>query len=182
MEKLFLLFTAVLVVFAISACTPMATPDDCSKVCAKKSALDTAANPPKMEDPAAKVEAEFAGKMTELQKEIDKVAAPIEKERGEKLAKAKKDPDKAKINQEYDAKKAAKVKEFQPKIDELKKAKEAALKTAQEAKVKMEADMKAAKEKATKACADKCVADKTSKPKADCQAAASNLDSFNKCQ
>lgn len=179
-------FAAVMMVAGLSmftfACVQKATNDEAKAACATKQKLDLAAKPkPAMPDPVATVEGDFQKKLAELQKQQSDALAAIETELKAKIDKAK-GKEQAKLSAELSAKKAAKETEFKPQTDALTQQKAEALKAAQDAKIKADAAVKAAAEKELTACIDGAIKEGVSKPKADCQAAAKNLDEYGKCQ
>ena len=190
MKKLVTVFVAV-VALAFAACAKKATPDEVKKACAKVAELQKAANPaPAVEDPAVKINADFAQKLQALQTEQAEALKLIDDEcvkakealPKEKKTKAPKAEEAAKADEACNANKNAKAQEFAPKFAELNKAKADALKAAADAKAKADADAKAQAEKDLAACADKAIKDRTTKAKVDCQLKAAKLDDFNKCK
>jgi len=183
MKKVLFVTLVVTVAVVMMACAPKATTDDCNNACQKFAELESAANPPApIPNPVQGVNEQFAKKHADLQKQIADAVAVFDKEMADKLAKVKKDKDKAKITDEYKVKKDAKTKEFAPQMDQLMKDREQTLKAAQGAYEKAQQEAKAAQDQKVQDCSTKCVADGTSKPKTDCQSAAATLDDFNKCQ
>lgn len=167
----------------VFACVQKATKEECQAACKKQAELQNAAKPKAPgDDPVAAVKAKFAQQIADAEKAVADAKAAVAKEYEPKLAKAKKDADKAKLNEEITKKQDEKVKDLLPKIDEAKKAQDAELKAAVDAKAKKDAEVKAAAEKALTTCVDACVNGGTAKTKTDCQAKAANLEAYGKCQ
>jgi len=190
MKKVLFVLVAV-VALSFAACAKKATPEECKKACAKAAELQKAANPtPPAEDPAVKVNAEFAQKMQALQNEQAEALKAVEAECAkakealpvDKKTKAPKAEDVAKADEACNQKKQETVQGFAPRMAELNKQKADALKAAAAAKAKAEADAKAQAEKELQACADKCVKGGTTKAKVDCQLKAAKFEDFNKCK
>ena len=156
--------------FAV-ACAPKATPEECKAACQKQNDLTMAT----AESPVAKIEAMFQQKMNELQNAQAQAMQGIDKEHQEKLAKAKKEPEKAKINEEYNKKRAEKAAEFAPQFQAMAQQKAEMVKKAQEERAK-------AIESAVAACTQACEQGGFTKTRTDCQAAAASLEDWGKCQ
>jgi colicin import membrane protein len=192
MKKLATVFVAI-VALAFAACAKKATPDEVKKAYAKLVELQKAANPaPVVENPAVKINGDFAQKMQALQaaqneavKAVDaELAAAKEalpKAKGKK-AEAANAAAAAKLDEEFAAKKGQAGAPFAPQFAGLNKAKADALKAAADAAAKAEADAKAQADKDQAAYTDKAVKDRTTKAKVDCQVKAAKLDEFNKCK
>ena len=192
MKKLATVFVAI-VALAFVACAKKATPDEVKKAYAKLVELQKAANPaPAVEDPAVKINGDFAQKLQALQtaqaealKAVDddlaKAKDALPKAKGKK-AEAANAAAAAKLYEEFNAKKNEAAQGFAPQFAGLNKAKADALKAAADAKAKAEADAKAQADKDQAAYLDKAVKDRTTKAKVDCQLKAAKLDDFNKCK
>ena len=170
MKNLAVILLASIFALGLASCAPKATPEDCNKACQKMMSFKAPA-----EDLVAKAEAEHQKKIEDFKNET---VAEIEKELQEKLAAATTDEEKEKLGTEYAAKKEEKIKEVQPKLDEMTAGLEAVKKAAEE----QVAAAKAASEKALKDCADNCAKAGTPKAKTDCQIKAASLDEYNKCK
>ncbi len=193
MKKLATVFVAIVAV-AFAACAKKATPDEVKKAYAKLVELQKAANPaPAAEDPAVKINAEFAQKFQALQTAQQEALKAIDAEMTaakDALPKAKKGKKGeeayaaavAKVEEEFTAKKNEKNAEFAPQFADLNKKKADALKAAADAKAKADADAKAQADKDAAAYLDKAVKDRTTKAKVDCQLKAAKLEDFNKCK
>ncbi|MBN2359891.1 MAG: hypothetical protein JXR83_10590 [Deltaproteobacteria bacterium] len=182
MKRLAVAVMTVGLVF-VFACVQKATKEECQAACKKQAELQNAAKPKSPgDDPVLAVTNKYQPQIAEAEKAKADAMAAIDKEFEAKLAKAKSEKDKAKVNDEITKKKDEKSKELQPKIDELNKSMADERKTAVEAKAKKDADAKAAAEKALTACVDACVNAGTAKTKAECQAKAANLEAYGKCQ
>jgi predicted RNA-binding protein with RPS1 domain len=176
------LITTIVVLTAglwLAACTEPATDAEIGQMCEHLIKLGGEFDATPAEVRVAKVEADFADQLKQLETSRDEAIKAIDTERDGKLAAVTKEEEKAPITTEYDGKKAAKTTEFQGMIDKLNADKGEAVKKAQEL-AKSDAD-------AAKAAVDKCVAENKgaglSKPIAQCRMAVATTDEYwNKCK
>ena len=169
--------------FVLVSCAPKATQDDCNASCRKMADLDKMANPaPAGDDPVAAIEAKYQQQTTDLQTKQTADVQAIDTELQDKLAGVKKDADKTKLTEEYNAKKDAKAQEYTTQFQALNEKKAGEIKTAGEEKAKMDAQKKADEERKITACADQCVQGGTKKATTDCQSQAASLEAYNACK
>ncbi|HOX44218.1 MAG TPA: hypothetical protein PK668_11500 [Myxococcota bacterium] len=167
---------------AALACAPKATEADCQAACEKQVNLQTPAAPAQPVDEAAKVEDEFAKKIDDAMKAKEDALKVLDDELAAKLAAAAKDEDKAALNTDFAARRAAKEAELNPSIDELAKQKEAAIEAVGVAREKAQAEAASKHADAVKGCATACLQAETKKPSTDCRQNAMSLDEFNACK
>ena len=181
MRTMFVLPLLLALVLA-AACTPKASPQECQTACAKKVAFERARAPEPKDDAAIRIQQDFAQKAAAFEKEKQLFLEPILNEKTKKLAAAKKDADKEKIESEYKAKADKKLAELQPKIEQLNQERIKAEQAIREARKSTEQARKAAEEKNARECAESCQKSGLSKAKVECQIKSGSLDDFAKCK
>jgi hypothetical protein len=184
MKKLVVLGALIAVAaFVAVGCAPKATQDDCNAACRKMADLNKMANPePAGDDPVAAIEAKYQQQITDLQAKQTADVEAIDKELQEKLAAAKKEAAKTKLNEEYTAMKDAKAQEYATQFQALNEQKAGEIKIAEEEKAKKDAEKKAEEERQVVACADQCVQGGTKKATTDCQSLAATPEAYQACK
>jgi membrane protein involved in colicin uptake len=179
MKKLVATIVILSAGLTLASCTEPATDAEIAQMCEHLIKIGGEFEAATAEVRVAKVEADFADQLKQIEAKRDEALAAVDKERDAKLGEVKKEEEKAPITAEYDAQKTAKTAEFKAMIDKLNADKADAIKKAEEL---AKADAAAAKE-----AVDKCVAENSgislSKQIATCRIGVATTDDYwNKCK
>jgi hypothetical protein len=179
MKKLIATIVILSAGLTLASCTEPATDAEIGQMCEHLIKIGGEFDGATAEVRVAKVEADFADQLKQIEAKRDEALAAVEKERAAKLGEVKKEEEKAPITADYDAQKTAKTAEFQTMIDKLNADKADAIKKAQEL-AKADAD-------AAKGAVDKCVAENNgvglSKEIVACRIGVATTDEYwNKCK
>ncbi len=182
MKKLTLVVTVGVAVVFMAACSMKASKEDCMAACKKISDLQKAATvAAPSEDTSAKATEALDAKVKELQDQQVKSGEDLDKEMASKVASVKKEADKAKIAEEYKAKKEEASRASAKMMQEIMDQKAQILKNIEDAKIKAEAEAVKMAEEAVTSCVDVCLKSGFKKKYTDCQKNAAKFEDIAKC-
>jgi hypothetical protein len=178
MRRTVAIFAALLLWAGLTACEEKASDGEIAEMCKHLNKIGGEFDFTPAEIRLAKVETDFGNQVKHLENQRDDAVKVIDADRASKLLELKTDEEKAKLQADSDAAKAAKTAEFQALIDKVGVDKAAALKDTEQ---KMKDDEAAAKQ-----AAEKCVAENKGtgigKKIAQCRILTATTDEYWKCR